>query len=160
MSAINPASFVTPTAGLQLPSGVGPGAVTLDRDGMPRNRQKRENLGYMPTTMTPAPQTSYEPGWAMTQNVPLSASVIPNAYSQFYQPQALQQMNPNLHGYGRGAQQVRTQSPFGQQPYGAFSGVHQPVIFKPDTKNVPPRHTYTNQMNDWTGAFQGLSMGS
>ena len=115
----------------------------------------------MPTTMNQVPQASFEPVWTNGQDIPLSSSMIPNAYNQFYQPQVLQQMNPNLHDYGRGAQQViRSQSPFGHQAYGAFNGIHQPVLFKPDSKNGASRHPYANQMNDWTGSFQGLSLGS
>lgn len=162
MSAINPASFVTPPAGLQLPSGVGPGAVTLDRDGMPRSRPKRENMGFMPSTLSQAPQSSYEPVWNIPQEIPLpSAAMVPNAYSQFYQPQILQQMNPNLHDYGRGIQQVmRSPSPFGAQGYGAFNGIPQPTIFKPDAKNGTSRLPYGDPMNTWSNSFQSLSLGS
>lgn len=162
MSAINPASFVTPSAGLQLPSGMGPGAVTLDRDGMPRHRPKRENIGYMPSTLSQAPQTRYEPVWNIPQDIPLSsAAMVPNTYSQFYQPQVLQQMNPNLHEYGRGIQQVmRAPSPFGAQGYGAFNGIPQPPMFKPDAKNGTSRLPYGDPLNNWSNAFQGLSLGS
>ncbi|KAJ2987824.1 hypothetical protein NUW58_g4298 [Xylaria curta] len=43
MSAINPASFASPTLGLQAPSGVGPGAVGLGRAGGSNNADRRAN---------------------------------------------------------------------------------------------------------------------
>jgi hypothetical protein len=158
MSAINPASFVTPSAGLQLPSGMGPGAVTLDRDGLPRSRAKRENV-YMPsTTLSHMPQAAYEPAWGVPQSLDLSAALIPNAYSQFYQPQVLQHLNPNLHDYGRGLQQaMRSPSPFSTQAYGPY-GVQQHPAYKPDVKGGA--HRYVNGLNDWNNSFQGLSLGS
>ncbi|KAI1388293.1 uncharacterized protein F4822DRAFT_241059 [Hypoxylon trugodes] len=43
MSAINPASFASPTLGLQAPSGIGPGAVTLGRGNGAANTERRTN---------------------------------------------------------------------------------------------------------------------
>lgn len=49
MSAINPASFASPTLGLQAPSGIGPGAVGLGRGGGgnggngPNHNERRPN---------------------------------------------------------------------------------------------------------------------
>ena len=49
MSAINPASFASPTLGLQAPSGIGPGAVGITRT-QPERRQQAQELAYnLPT---------------------------------------------------------------------------------------------------------------
>jgi len=49
MSAINPASFASPTLGLQAPSGIGPGAVGITRS-QPERRQPAQDAAYnMPT---------------------------------------------------------------------------------------------------------------
>ena len=60
MSAINPASFASPTLGLQAPSGIGPGAV-----GVGRGTQDRRPNTAAATEQTNAPSFSYP---AHTQN--------------------------------------------------------------------------------------------
>ncbi|KAJ2901343.1 hypothetical protein MKZ38_001955 [Zalerion maritima] len=52
MSAINPASFASPTLGLQAPSGIGPGAVGVGRGS--GNSERRQN----------PPQEQQQPGYA------------------------------------------------------------------------------------------------
>ena len=161
MSAINPASFITPTAGLQLPSGLGPGAVTSDRDTFPNNRQKRENIAYTPATATQATPNSFDTIWNVGRDVPLSTTMVPNVYAQYYQPQALQQLNLNLHEFGRGIpQSMRSSSPFSSQAYGAFNGIQQPSIHNSQVKDGTSRNPYAHQVNDWDSSFQGLSLGS
>ncbi|MCJ1418972.1 hypothetical protein MMC32_005323 [Xylographa parallela] len=161
MSAINPASFVTPTAGLQLPSGLGPGAVTSDRDVFPNSRQKRENTGYTPVAASQAAPNGFDTVWNVGQELPLSSTMIPNAYAQYYQPQTLQQLNLNLHEYGRGVPQaMRSPSPFSSQAYSAFNGMQQPQMYKSQIKNATSRNQYAHSVNDWDASFQGLSLGS
>lgn len=47
MSAINPASFASPSLGLQVPSGIGPGAVGITRPVQVERRfQQQEQLSY------------------------------------------------------------------------------------------------------------------
>lgn len=161
MSAINPASFVTPSAGLQLPSGLGPGAITGERDPYSGSRHKREHMAYIPTTVAQGTINGYDAIWNAGTEIPVSTSMIPNAYAQFYQPQALQQLNMNLNDYSHRLQQpMRSSSPFGSQSYGAFTGIPQPAVYKSEDKSGASRSSYTNQMNDWNTSFQGLSLGS
>ncbi|MCJ1476552.1 hypothetical protein MMC13_005218 [Lambiella insularis] len=161
MSAINPASFVTPSAGLQLPSGLGPGAVVGERDSYPGGRHKREKMAYAPTTVAQGAINGFDAIWNAGPDIPLTSSMNQNAFAQFYQPQALQQLNMNLNDYGRGLQHsMRSSSPFSTQTYGAFTGVPQATIYKPEHKNGASQNPYTNQMNDWSSSFQGLSLGS
>ena len=161
MSAINPASFVTPTAGLQLPSGLGPGAVTSDRDLFQNGRHKRENTGYSSMATSQAASNGFDTVWKVGQELPLSSAMVQNAYAQYYQPQAVQQLNLNLHEYGRGVPQaIRSPSPFNSQAYSAFNGMQQPPIYKSQIKNAPPRNPYPHAVNDWDASFQGLSLGS
>ncbi|MCJ1403977.1 hypothetical protein MMC11_007201 [Xylographa trunciseda] len=145
MSAINPASFVTPTAGLQLPSGLGPGAVTSDRDAFANSRQKRETTGYAPVAASQAPPNAFDTIWNVSQEVPLSSTMVSNAYAPYYQPQTLQQLNLNLHEYGRGIPQaMRSPSPFSTQAYGVFTGMQQPPMYKSQNKHATSRSPYAN----------------
>lgn len=46
MSAINPASFATPSLGLQAPSGIGPGAVGVNRSTQVERRTQHDPVSY------------------------------------------------------------------------------------------------------------------
>lgn len=56
MSAINPASFASPTLGIQAPSGIGPGAVGLQRGAERRQNQQQLQQPQQQQQQQPQPQ--------------------------------------------------------------------------------------------------------
>ncbi|RDL39279.1 Uncharacterized protein BP5553_03619 [Venustampulla echinocandica] len=104
MSAINPASFASPSLGLQAPSGVGPGAVGASRTAQNERRApqpeqasyassqaNRNYQGAFPQPFNPgldrgsAPQTAFQPsgytyGYSPFGAPPRNAAVSPSAY--------------------------------------------------------------------------------
>lgn len=164
MSAINPASFATPTLGLQAPSGVGPGAVGHRTSG-PSNVERRSNQGqesqgafsggnqsgrsFQPTfnqpfsavDRSPVPSSGYPPS-----GLPYSA------YGAFggtpragpYMPGMMQTMDAYAGGFPQGGDfppPMRTRFP-------------NPHPTSPRDQNAPN----TTGQSDWVGAFQGLSL--
>lgn len=87
MSAINPASFASPSLGLQAPSGVGPGAVGANRQSqIDRRQQQPEQPNY--NNLAPGGR-GYPGGAAGAVQTPLDRSNV----SQTSFPQ------PFAHGY-------------------------------------------------------------
>lgn len=99
MSAINPASFASPTLGLQAPSGIGPGAVGLGRGGGggngPAHNERRPNQqqeqqasfaggGAGARSFQPAFSQPFGPERSMAANNSYPASAYPySAYGAF-----------------------------------------------------------------------------
>ena len=161
MSAINPASFVTPSAGLQLPSGIGPGAVGHDHDQFVDARMPKENLGFAATSVSPANPSIFSPSWNNMPDPSMPAPVAPTTYAQLYQRQGFQSGSPKLQDYGRGVQpNMRSGSPFNSQPFGSYMGNQQHMYGKPDPKTGLPRNAYLDPLSGWSSQFQGLSLGS
>lgn len=162
MSAINPASFVTPTAGLPLPSGLGPGALGSDRDNSHDRRRQNESLSFSNFGSSPSMSGNLEQLWDPSRD----ASVVHGTgYSQGYPPlfqnHAIngRQLGQHLPEYGQSIPQ-----PFASHaPYSVIS---------PNT--IDRRHAEYNTSSgsfgggrkphvsgsDWAHAFQGLSLGS
>lgn len=162
MSAINPASFVTPTAGLPLPSGLGPGALGSDRDNSHDRRRQKENLSFSNFGSSPIMSGNFEQLWDPSRD----ASVVhgtgfSQGYPPLFQNHAIngRQLGQHLPEYG----QSIPQSFASHAPYSVIS---------PNT--IDPHHAdYSTSSggvgggrkphisgNDWGHAFQGLSLGS
>ncbi|KAI1084405.1 hypothetical protein F5B20DRAFT_295012 [Whalleya microplaca] len=170
MSAINPASFASPTLGLQAPSGIGPGAVGLGRGGGPNNSERRpnppqESQGAFPGGNPPGRgfQPSFNQPFSGSDRPSVASSAYPpsgfpySAYGAFasaprsgnvsYVPGVMQGMDAYTGGFpqtGEFTPAMRTRFP---SPHGAPSPHDQPA------PNIAGQ-------NDWVGAFQGLSMNS
>ncbi|KID88475.1 PSP1 domain-containing protein [Metarhizium guizhouense ARSEF 977] len=160
MSAINPASFASPTLGIQAPSGIGPGAVGVGRASGGERRQNPQGQeqqqpqafgrGYRPTFSQP---------FGSDRNVPPTSAYPPNNYaygggvfgnargtSAPYAPS----LSPGADGFPTG---------FGQQ--GDFQSLRQRF---PGAQNLPSPTPHAagvspiTAQNDWNTAFQGLSL--
>lgn len=174
MSAINPASFASPSIG-QTPSGVGPGAVGVGRYA-PHDR--RQN----PQQQLLEPQSTFGPSSAVAPR-PFSAGAAPNAFgsdrgttplSQLSQPPAY------TYNYGGGFNNTSNAAPRpmasafipNADPYataftsGDYTQQQQQqrsrAGFPPPQSSAPPQHEQPisplTAQNDWAGSFQGLSL--
>jgi hypothetical protein len=172
MSAINPASFASPTLGLQAPSGIGPGAVGLGRStgGPPANTERRQNpqqenqgtfSGSNPSGR-PFPSAFNQPFAPERPIVPsnaYSASGFPfSAYAAF-----------NTGSRVAGGPYVPAMMPTSMDAYS--SGLPQGAAdFQAMRARFPSPHGAASAQdstgpslagqNEWIGAFQGLSMNS
>ena len=163
MSAINPASFASPTLGLQAPSGIGPGAVDAGRGASTADRRQTaqqetqavySGAGQAPRGAPAAFPASFAVDRAAAPGLGYS---IPNYYSPYAafgsaaRPGALPYapgMMPNMDSYAGAFQQAadfpgRTRFPTPPQP---ANSQHD--------QGVAP----LGAQSDWTGAFQGLSL--
>jgi len=164
MSAINPASFASPSAGLQAPSGVGPGAVGV-RNMLPdrRNQQQDQNQQYGNRGFESGYTQSYSAGPDRTMMAPQSYQ--PSAdYSYGYTPFAAAPRNMNAPMGSYNAPMM--------QPMDSFpgSGYATPANYQSTTGRYPSPHgsmlpdEYARQNNGggegWMNSFQGLSLNS
>jgi hypothetical protein len=167
MSAINPASFASPSLGLQAPSGIGPGAVGVTRNPQPERRApqpeqtpyvsapaSRDYTNAFAQPFTPAmnrepmPQTAFTPNAAYTYgynqfNLAPRNATVPQAYNVPVNAFASFSTPNDYQGLT-----ARFPSPHGATPghdhgdYGRQS------------------HTLSNPNDTWVNNFQGLSMNS
>ncbi|KAH7321041.1 hypothetical protein B0I35DRAFT_351318 [Stachybotrys elegans] len=169
MSAINPASFASPTLGIQAPSGIGPGAVSAARNAggndrrQPQQTQEQQAPGF--GNATQAAGRGFRP--TFTQPFAADRSVPPaSGYP------------PSNYGYAQPASFGAAQTATGMYMPGAspgldgFAGMAYPPAgdFRsarhrfptPQTGGSPAAHPQGVQAigtpNDWTGAFQSLSL--
>lgn len=163
MSAINPASFASPSLGLQPPSGVGPGAVGVTR---PTQNERRTQQPEQSTYAAPQPSQGYPPAFRQTFTAPvdrgamLPAAFQPSGYAFGYSPFAV-------------APRGVTVSPGGYAPVDSFAAFAAPPEYQglparfPSPHGPAPGHEsndYNRQgngisaQNDWISSFQGLSM--
>ncbi|ORY64434.1 uncharacterized protein BCR38DRAFT_458112 [Pseudomassariella vexata] len=174
MSAINPASFASPTLGLQAPSGIGPGAVGLGRGGgaASTNTERRQNQQDQPPTF--AGGNSASRPFQSTFNQPFTSerSGVPNSA---YPPAAYPYSGYGAFGSGGGGGAARG----GALPYapgmipgmdGYPSSFSQAGDYQAMRNRFPSPHTASSTQdpansavpgqNEWVGAFQGLSLNS
>ncbi|KAK3186108.1 hypothetical protein K4F52_005098 [Lecanicillium sp. MT-2017a] len=177
MSAINPASFASPTLGIQAPSGVGPGAVGVNRG--PGNAERRPNQPpqeqHPAQTISPGPQNrGFHPG----------AVPGPGGFNQppggdrHLSPVSATGYPPNNYAFGPAAAfgNARPQGPYaaGLQPgmEGFHAGFPQIGDFPPVRQRFHPqqhdggmphhaqRLSPMSPQGDWQTSFQGLSLNS
>lgn len=159
MSAINPASFASPSLGLQAPSGVGPGAIGATRTQPERRAQAAPELAYN------APSTgrgfSYGEPFAERQAAMPNAVFQQNAaYGYGYQPFGAPR-NAALPPAGYGGM-----DPFGnyakasnyQDAPGRFPSPHGSTPQESDFGRGPSSMNIPNDA--WMTSFQSLSMNS
>jgi hypothetical protein len=175
MSAINPASFASPTLGIQAPSGVGIGAVGVRGPGTerrqsqqhqstPQPQQEQQTPSYAPGGVTRAFQGPVpvftQPFGIERPQAPTAAAFSPTAYpyAQFaplnaaarplnipYLP-AMQTMDTIPAGF---EYPTSTRGRFPTSPQGTIrAGVHPSAV-----SPVPSQA-------EWAAAFQGLSLNS
>ena len=161
MSAINPASFVTPSPTAQLGSSLGAGASIPDRDRFGDTRNRKDVSAFPIACLAQHSQGVFDHGWNSSPDVNLS-SMISTAYPQFYNSQTFdaQQMSHGTSDFNRGVATVnRTQSPFTYQRNTTFRGAPSGYL-NTEFKNNLSRQIYANAEPDWQKGFYGLSLGS
>lgn len=172
MSAINPASFASPTLGIQAPSGVGPGAVNASRNsGTNERRQPQHQPQQIQETAShgfAAPPQAGTRGFRQPYNQPSGAEANPSAGAIHNQPN-YGFGQPGGFGQGRGSVGYTSGIPTNMEGFGAVGFQH------PDfqsmrhrfptpgsaTSQAPPHSqgmSHISPANDWTGGFQGLSL--
>lgn len=161
MSAINPASFASPSLALLTPSGVGPGAIGVSTRGAPstERRQNQQQEPQQPTFSTSSPTTQPFQGALVSPfGSERAASSFPqNNYSY------------NYSGFGSvprpvGASHTSTATPTTESYSTAFpSGDYQlrSRAFPPPQSGTPQQEPSVSPLTtqgDWIGSFQGLSL--
>lgn len=162
MSAINPASFVTPVAGLQLPSGLGPGAFNPDADLHSSRQPQKTSVGYPVVSPSSATQGAFDRRWEHNQDAGSNGLSYPHMYPQAYQPLGLEthQQDHAAVDYGAGGQQHPSlQAQYAAAPYPLADLQHPAYVLQPDSVNGAVRKPQLSR-NDWNHSFQGLSLGS
>lgn len=153
MSAINPDSFITPSAGLPLPSpvGMGPGNGAPSHDASERRRQHGVHSQQMPNTFGSDTGDATRNA-LMTQNVG-SRGFTASPYSNL--PLGFQHNGRSL--YGQSLQQDPF-SPYVGNPYASLDQF--PGYPLGNTANNRTGRVVQSPGDDWTANFQGLSLGS
>ncbi|KAK5660938.1 hypothetical protein OQA88_12312 [Cercophora sp. LCS_1] len=170
MSAINPASFASPSLGLQAPSGIGPGAVGIGRGSSSGDRRQNAQQESQASYVSPGPAGRGAPPTFTSPFAPdrtvVQASNYPvanypyNPYGAFgnaprpgtlpYTPGMMQ--NPDAY---TGA------STGGFPASGDYPGRAR---FPTPNQGSSPQHDPAAQglgpQADWVGSFQGLSLNS
>lgn len=160
MSAINPASFVTPVAGLQLPSGLGPGAFNTDSDPYTTHRPQQNDPAYSVPTTSNLTHGTFDRLWDTNQSAGVPSLPFGHIYSQPFQPQDLGTRHLDqlpMEYRLNGQHSAITQSRYHPTPQ-YLEGLH-PYTMRPDSSNGGARKPHLHG-NDWSQAFQGLSLGS
>ncbi|KAI1816400.1 hypothetical protein GGS20DRAFT_230790 [Poronia punctata] len=167
MSAINPASFASPTLGLQAPSGVGPGVVGVGRASGANSADRRGNQGQEPQGAVFAganpPGRPFQPAF----NSPYSAAERPPTGSSAYPTGAFPYSAYGAYGSaGRGTGYNMPSMIQTVDAYGA--AFPQNADFPPSMRtrftnpHEAPSHDQTQPnlaaQNEWAAAFQGLSL--
>ncbi len=166
MSAINPASFASPSLGLQAPSGIGPGAVGVSRAAQNERRpQAPEQSSYGVAPAGRGYQGVFTQPFASPMDRPgVPPTAFPSSgYTYGYSPFAAAPRNVTV-------------SPSGyvpMDPFAAFQSQNDyqglPARFPSPQGNVPALDTTefgrnSNGMSTpneaWVSSFQGLSMNS
>jgi hypothetical protein len=123
MSAINPASFASPSAGLQLPSSLFPGVMPRDRETYLDGPPKLHGRGFASPTLSEGSQGHLEPSWDNLYDG-FPHPVVSNGRSQLRHTQAFSQSQNGVSGdqhYDYGVNEERTSSPFASPFYGVGS---------------------------------------
>jgi len=170
MSAINPASFASPTLGIQAPSGVGPGAVGVNRTSS--SNERRQNPQHQDHQPQPQQQSfamraqgrGFPP--SMTSPFLSDKNVLPGqpysgaaySYSQGGAPGGA----PGVSSYAQGMiPNMEGMSSVGFQQLGDFQSMRNRFPTPGSVPSPNPRSQGVSplgQQNDWAAAFQGLSL--
>lgn len=156
MSAINPASFASPTLGLQAPSGIGPGAVGLTRAQPERRPQAQDSAYNMPSGRGFTFNDTFGERQAALSNGHYQQ---PTAYGYGYTPFGAPRNVPNTPaGYGGmdAFGNFPTTSSY-QNAGGRFPSSHGGTQHREDefNANANPMNVHNDA---WIAGFQSLSM--
>lgn len=164
MSAINPASFASPSLGLQAPSGIGPGAVGVSRNAQTERRPQSEQSSFGVPQAGRGYQGAFPPqSFASPMDRIQPVAFQPSGYTYGYPP------------FGSAAPRNVGISPGGYVPMiDPFAGFPTSADYQGLPARFPSPHASTPNLdsseygrqagglgtpNDaWVGAFQGLSM--
>lgn len=166
MSAINPASFASPTLGIQAPSGVGPGAVGVGRAGGGNDRrQNQQQQDQQPQPFAVGAQAgrgfrpTYNQPFGSDRAVPQTAGYPPSHYG-YGQPGAFGNVRNNAYVPGLAPGVDGFANVGYQQPADFQSSRHR--FPTPQTMPSPNPHSQAVSplagQNDWANAFQSLSL--
>jgi hypothetical protein len=166
MSAINPASFASPSLGLQAPSGIGPGAVGVSRTAQ---SERRPQPAEQPSYGLPQAGRGYQGVFSQPFTSSLDRAAMPptafqsTGYTYGYSPFAAPR-NVAVSPSGLNAGFI------GMDPFGGFPAPTEyqglPARF-PSPHGTTPTHDGNDfsrnsnglQTNEaWISNFQGLSM--
>ncbi|KAL9588780.1 MAG: hypothetical protein Q9203_002416 [Teloschistes exilis] len=163
MSAINPASFGTPAAILQPPSGPGPGAFLPDTSPGSDGRQYRATPNL---STVGAAQTGYRGAgraWDTMQETPnFTQMPFTSAFPQPFQTAdyGMRHMDQYPVEYPHSSQQILGLPPRYNPALYTLSNLQNPHYpTSPDNRDEAAR-TPNTVGAEWTHAFQGLSLGS
>ena len=167
MSAINPASFASPTLGIQAPSGIGPGAVGVGRTSSSgERRQSQQAQEQQPQAFGQQPQLTR--GFRPSANQPFGgerqvspASGYPSSNYAYGTGGAfgtargnasyVPSFSPGLEGFPNAAYPQPGDFHSMRQRYPNSQTVASPA---PHSQGISP----ISPQNDWSAAFQGLSL--
>lgn len=167
MSAINPASFASPTLGIQAPSGIGPGAVSAGRSSGANDRRQnqpqpeQQTPGFAPAGRGFRPPFNQQP-FVAERPMPPGSGYPPSNYGY---------SQPGVFGTSRN---TTSYMPGASPGLDGFPGVayQQPGEFQPMRHRFPPSQSASSPTHhaqgvpsmtsqpEWTNAFQGLSLNS
>jgi hypothetical protein len=166
MSAINPASFLTPVAGLHLSAGTGPGVFNADADRFSDRRHYKGSSHFLPS----GPVSAFHAGpagftgiWDPSQEVGVPGSMaFPHAYPQQFPPQDLEIGHLDVYPleYRQIGQQGGGMQPrFPSTPYDITNPQPSPYQITDDAGNGGARKSH-GFGKDWSHTFERLSLGS
>ncbi|KAI9813322.1 MAG: hypothetical protein M1832_006337, partial [Thelocarpon impressellum] len=163
MSAINPASFASPSAGLQAPSGIGPGALGVGADGLADHGRKQHDVQqlYGGLGHTRAFQPSFAgPHDGGQDGGPLHLAGLPTPYAYAFQPYGQRQPPSNVAEYGQAPLSQGSDGPTDFRPVD-FGGFRQDQPRGPNSHldGNGDRRSHLTGDEGLTSSFQGLALG-
>ncbi|KAL7812497.1 hypothetical protein V8C26DRAFT_201291 [Trichoderma gracile] len=168
MSAINPASFASPTLGIQAPSGVGPGAVGVGRGANANERrqnqtsqQEQQSQAFAGAAQVRGMRSGYaQPQMAADRQGPPATGFPPSNYA-YGTAGAFGNARMN-GGYTLGINQgVDPFAGTGFPQSGDLQSIRQRFPTSQTMPSPGPHSQGVTAMsppNDWTASFQGLSL--
>lgn len=173
MSAINPASFASPTLGLQAPSGIGPGAVGLGRAGAgngngssnadrrPNQQQEQQGsyAGSNPTSRSFPP--AFSQPFASERSIAANNAYPPSAYP-YSAYGAFGAARTGAAGYVGGGMMPSIDAYAGFPPTADYQTMQGRFPSPHSTPSAQDSKTPSSgTQNEWLGgAFQSLSLNS
>ncbi|KAL7933491.1 hypothetical protein V8C35DRAFT_56582 [Trichoderma chlorosporum] len=169
MSAINPASFASPTLGIQAPSGVGPGAVGVGRGANanerrpnPVSQQEQQSQAFAGAAQGRGLRSGYtQPQLGADRQAPSATGFPPSNYA-YGSAGAFGNARMNGGAYTLGINQgVDPFANAGFPQSGDLQAIRQRF---PTSQTMPSPGPHSQGVtaisppNEWTASFQGLSL--
>ena len=161
MSAINPASFVTPTTGLQVPSNLGAGAFSQDSEIYSDRRPQKQNPIFSLAGSSQVAPGVFDRIWDPNRNASAALSIpFPHIYAPPLQAHDLDnhQLDQFSVDYHAGQQALPLQPRYSHSAYNV-PDLDRSYTVSSENNNAGTRKPYALG-NGWSHAFQGLSLGS